>query len=311
MFKESYNNKRYYTLDYFYKKKFGCKVFKVSLNAGFSCPNKDGTLSKTGCIYCSKTGSGENGGNVKDDLITQFYNIKNVISKKWPNSKQIAYFQANSNTYGSVDELKSKYEQFLNIEDVVGINISTRSDCISNEVLNYLDELNKKTYLTIELGLQSIHKKTTTLINRCHSLENFTEMVKKLRDRNIDVVVHIINGLPFETNEMMIETAKYLNDLDIQGVKIHMLHIIKDTLLHKLYNETKFHVLTKEEYASIVCEQIEILKDNIVINRVTSDPVIEDLVEPSWLIKKFQVLNEVDKLLAKKDSFQGKFYNKK
>lgn len=311
MFKESYNNKRYYTLDYFYKKKYGSKVFKVSLNAGFSCPNKDGSLSSEGCIYCSKTGSGENGGNINEDLLTQFENIKNIMSKKWPNSKQIAYFQANTNTYGTVDELKSKYEQFLNIEDVVGINISTRSDCISDDVLDYLEELNSKTDLTIELGLQSIHEKTTTLINRCHSLDNFTSMVKKLRDRNIDVVVHIINGLPFESEEMMLETAKYLNDLDINGIKIHMLHIIKDTKLHQLYNETKFHILSKEEYANIVCKQIEVLKDNIVINRVTSDPVIEDLIEPTWLVKKFQVLNEVDKILAKNDSYQGKFYKEK
>lgn len=310
MFKESYNNKRYYTLDHYYKKRFGVKVFKVSLNGGFSCPNKDGKLSTKGCIYCSKTGSGEHGGDKRDDLITQFNKVKSVLEKKWPNSKQIAYFQANTNTYAPVEELKKKYELFLNMPDVVGINIATRSDCISDDVLDYLEELNSKTYLTIELGLQSIHKETSILINRCHTLENFTNMVKKLRERNIDVVVHIINGLPFESEEMMVDTAKYLSNLDIQGLKIHMLHIIKNTALHDLYEKEKFHILSLEEYASITCKQIEVLKDDIVINRVTSDPDLDNLVEPNWLVKKFCVMNEIDKLLVKEDSYQGKYYKK-
>lgn len=305
MFKYSNSNKRYHTLDYFYKTKFNSKVFKVSLNAGFSCPNLDGTLSNKGCIYCSNSGSGEFAGNVNDDLVTQFNNVKDMISHKWPNSKYIAYFQAHTNTYAPVTTLKEKYESVLNLNNVIGLSIATRPDAISDDCLDYLEELNKRTFLTVELGLQTIHEKTSILINRCHTLECFKNCVNKLRKRNINVVVHIINGLPYETKEMMIGTVKYLNNLDIQGVKIHMLHIIKGTNLEKLYKETNFHVLTKDEYVDIVCDQLEYLREEIVINRITGDPKIDDLVEPFWLVKKFDVLNSIDKEMVRRNSYQG------
>ena len=299
-------NKRYHTLDYFYKHKFNSKVFKVSLNAGFSCPNMDGTGGHNGCIYCSKIGSGEYAGNINEDIITQFDSVKKIMLKKWPNSKYIGYFQARTNTYAPVNILKEKYESILNLDNVVGLSIATRPDSISDECLTYLEELNKKTYLTIELGLQTIHETTSKLINRCHTLECFENMVKKLRSKNINVVVHIINGLPYETKDMMLETVKYLNKLDIQGIKIHMLHILKDTPLAILYNKNPFHVLTKEEYVDIVCDQLELLRPEIVINRITGDPKVDDLIAPGWLIKKFGVLNEIDKELVKRDSYQGK-----
>ena len=305
MFKYSNSNKRYHTLDYFYKTKFNSKVFKVSLNAGFSCPNLDGTLSNKGCIYCSNSGSGEFAGNVNDDLVTQFNNVKDMISHKWPNSKYIAYFQAHTNTYAPVTTLKEKYESVLNLNNVIGLSIATRPDAISDDCLDYLEELNKRTFLTVELGLQTIHEKTSILINRCHTLECFKNCVNKLRKRNINVVVHIINGLPYETKEMMIGTVKYLNNLDIQGVKIHMLHIIKETNLEKLYKETNFHVLTKDEYVDIVCDQLEYLREEIVINRITGDPKIDDLIEPFWLVKKFDVLNSIDKEMVRRNSYQG------
>lgn len=304
-FKYSNSNKRYHTLDYFYKNKFNSKVFKVSLNAGFSCPNIDGTVGYGGCIYCSSSGSGDYAGNPNDNLVKQFNTVKEIIHKKWPEAKYIGYFQAHTNTYAPVNVLKEKYETILKIPNVVGLNIATRADAISDECLDYLTELSKKTYLTIELGLQTIHESTTKLINRCHTLECFEKMVKKLRDRNINVVVHIINGLPYETKKMMIETAKYLNKLDIQGIKIHMLHILKGTKLAKIYNEKPFHVLTKEEYIDIVCDQLEYINENIVINRITGDPSIDDLIEPNWLVKKFCVLNDIDKEMVKRDSYQG------
>lgn len=304
-FKYSNSNKRYHTLDYFYKNKFNSKVFKVSLNAGFSCPNIDGTVGYGGCIYCSSSGSGDYAGNPNDNLVNQFNTVKEIIHKKWPEAKYIGYFQAHTNTYAPVNVLKEKYEIILKLPNVVGLNIATRADAISDECLDYLTELNKKTYLTIELGLQTIHESTTKLINRCHTLECFEKMVKKLRDRNINVVVHIINGLPYETKEMMIETAKYLNKLDIQGIKIHMLHILKGTKLAKIYNEKPFHVLTKEEYIDIVCDQLEYINENIVINRITGDPSIDDLIEPNWLVKKFCVLNDIDKEMVKRDTYQG------
>ncbi len=306
MFKYSDSNKRYHTLDYFYRHKFNSKVFKISLNAGFSCPNIDGKVGTKGCIYCSSLGSGEYAGDVNENLVTQFNNIKEMMHKKWPEGKYIGYFQAHTNTYAPTNILKQKYEIILNQENVIGLSIATRCDTISNECLDYLTELNKKTYLTIELGLQTINEKTSILINRCHTLKCFEDMVKKLRNRNINVVVHIINGLPYETKEMMLETVKYLNTLDITGIKIHMLHILKNTALEKLYYKKPFHILTKEEYVDIVCDQLELLRPEIVINRITGDPKVDDLVEPNWLIKKFGVLNDIDKELVRRDSYQGK-----
>ncbi len=300
------NNKRYQTLDYFYKNKFGKKVCKISLNAGFTCPNKDGTKGYGGCIYCSKLGSGDFAGNKEKDLITQFNEVKEIMKKKWPDALYIGYFQANTNTYAKTEVLKQKYEPILELENVIGLNIATRPDAITEDCLDYLEELSTRTYLTVELGLQTIHEKTTKLINRGHDLECFTNMVKELRKRNINVVVHIINGLPYETKEMMLETVEYLNKLDIQGIKIHMLHIIKDTRLANLYNQEKFHILTKEEYIDIVIEQLERLRPEIIINRITGDPVKEDLIEPTWLLKKFCVLNDIDKEMVKRNSYQGK-----
>ena len=304
-FKYSDSNKRYHTLDYFYKQKFNSKVFKVSLNAGFSCPNKDGTVGYGGCIYCSKSGSGDYAGDKQKSLTEQFNEIKEIMHKKWPNAKYIGYFQANTNTYAPLNELKEKYEEVLSQENILGLNIATRPDSISNDCYDYLEELSKRTYLTIELGLQTIHEKTSKLINRCHTLESFENCVKNLRKRNINVVVHIINGLPYETKEMMLDTVKYLNTLDIQGIKIHMLHIVKDTALELLFKKENFHVLTKEEYVNIVCDQLELLKGEIVINRITGDPKADELIEPNWLIKKFGVLNEIDKEMSRRNSYQG------
>lgn len=311
-FKYSNTNKRYHTLDYYYKNRFNQKVFKVSLNAGFSCPNIDGTKGYGGCIYCSKIGSGEFAGNKEDDIVKQFNEIKNMMLKKWPNAKYIGYFQARTNTYAPVEKLKSLYEKILDQENVIGLNIATRPDAISKECLDYLNELNKKTYLTIELGLQTTNEITSKLINRCHSLKCFEDMVKDLRKRNIDVVVHIINGLPYETKNDMLNTVKYLNNLDIQGIKIHMLSILKDTPLEKLYKKEKFHILTKEEYIDIVIDQLELLRPEIVIHRITGDPKIDDLIEPFWLTKKFCVLNDIDKEMVKRNTYQGKLIaNKK
>ena len=303
-FKYSDSNKRYHTLDYFYKHKFDSKVFKVSLDAGFSCPNIDGTKGIGGCIYCSN-GSGEFAGDKNKPLTEQFNDIKEMLLKKWPNSKYIAYFQANTNTYAPLDVLKEKYESVINLDNVIGLSIATRPDSIEEDVYDYLEELSKKTYLTVELGLQTIHDETSKFINRCHTLDCFEECVKKLRERNINVVVHIINGLPYETKEMMLETVKYLNNLDIQGIKIHMLSIVKDTKLNLIYKEKPFHVLTKEEYIDIVVEQLEHLREEIVINRITGDPKKEDLIKPDWLVKKFCVLNDIDKEMVKRDIYQG------
>ena len=305
MFKYTLDNKRYHTLNYYYKKKYGIKVFKLSLNAGFTCPNIDGTKGYGGCIYCSKTGSGEFGGDIHKSLTEQVSDMKKIVNKKNIPCKYIGYFQARTNTYAPVDVLKKKYEEVLKCDDIIGLNIATRCDAISPECLEYLDSLNKKTDLTIELGLQTIHEKTSKLINRCHDLEEFDAMVKKLRKRNINVVVHIINGLPYENEEMMLDTVRHLNELDIQGIKIHMLNIIKDTEMAKLYEKEKFHILSKDEYIDIVIKQLEILKPEIVVNRITSDPDKEELIEPIWLTKKCQLLNDIDKEMKKRNTYQG------
>ena len=280
-------------------------MFKVSLNGGFSCPNLDGKVGFGGCIYCSKSGSGEFGGDKDKSLTEQFYEMKEVVNKKHIPCKYIGYFQARTNTYADVETLKAKYEEILAIPDVIGLNIATRCDAISDECLEYLTELNKRTLLTIELGLQTIHEKTSKLINRCHTLEQFDSMVRKLRERHINVVVHIINGLPYETEEMMLDTIRHINTLDVQGIKIHMLHIIKDTGMANLYLKEKFHVLTKDEYIDIVIKQLEILDPKIIVNRITSDPDKDTLLEPTWLIEKCQLLNDIDKEMKRRDTYQG------
>ena len=306
MFKYTLDNKRYYTLNYYNQMKYGSKVMKISLNAGFTCPNIDGTKGTGGCIFCL----GGSNKNHEKDLVKQFYEVKDIMEKKWPDAKYIGYFQANTNTYAPLKELKEKYESILALPNVVGLNIATRPDSISDEVLDYLEELSHRTNLVIELGLQTINDNTAKIINRRSTLKEFDDCLDRLNKRNIDVVVHIINGLPYETKEDMINTVKYLSNKKILGIKIHMLHILKGTKLYELYEKEHFHILTKEEYVDIVCEQLEYLREDIVINRITGDPDVEDLIEPNWLVKKFGVLNEIDKEMVKRDIYQGDKYKR-
>jgi hypothetical protein len=304
-FKYSNSNKRYYTLDYYYKNKYGCKISKISLNMGLTCPNKDGSKGVGGCVYCSKMGSGEYAGSINKSLKEQFEEVKNIMLHKWSESKFIAYFQANTNTYGPLDKLVSAWNEVLTYDNVVGINISTRPDSISKECFEELDKLNKKTDLVVELGLQTVHDRTSKLINRCHTLKEFDDCLEELNKRNIKVLVHIINGLPGESKEDMLETVKYLSNKNIWGIKIHMLNVLKDTKLYEMYKEEPFHILTKEEYVDIVCDELELLREDIVINRLTADGKLDDLIEPKWIIKKVCVLNDIDKEMARRNSYQG------
>lgn len=296
------NGKHYYTLDKFYKEKFGCKVFKVSLDAGFTCPNKNGKKGYGGCIFCSSTPFI---GDSQKDLKTQFECVKEMLHKKWPNAKYIVYLEANSNTYASVDELKDVYEPLIKMDNVVGLNIGTRCDCLSDEILEYLEDLNSRTHLTVELGLQSSFNSTLELLNRHHTKEEFTYAVNKLKSRNINVVVHIINGLPYETKEMMLSTIKYVNSLHIDGIKIHMLYIEEGTKLASMYKQKPFEILTKDEYIEITVSQLELLDKNVVIHRITGDPNKNKLITPIWLVKKFVVLNDIDKYMRSKNIYQG------
>ncbi len=299
------DNKRYHTWNYYLRNTFGEKIFKVSINAGFTCPNIDGKVAYGGCTYCSKEGSGDFAGNPKDDLIKQFKEIKEMMLKKWPNAKYIGYFQAYTNTYAPLDVLKEKYETILDQEDVVGLSISTRPDCLEDDVVEYLSELNERTNLWVELGLQTIHDSTSKIINRGHDYKTFLEGVEKLKAKNIKIVVHIINGLPGEDYNMMMETAKAVADLNVHGIKIHLLHVIKDTPMARMLEKNMMTLMTQEEYVNLVCDQLEILPPEMIIHRLTGDGKKEDLVGPLWSLKKWEVLNAIDDTLKSRDTYQG------
>ena len=300
-FKHSSDNKRYYTLNYFYRTKFGQKVFKVPLDAHFSCPNK---VNGNGCIYCSE-GSKANITDSKLSIEEQFINNIKILEKKWPNSLYIPYFQSGTNTYAPLKILKPLFEKLLDYPKVVGLAIATRPDAINEELIDYFKELSQKTFLTIELGLQSSNNKTLEFIKRGHNVDCFIESVKMLKEKNIFTVAHIINGLPYETEEDMLKTAEFLNNLAIDGVKIHMLYISKGTELANIYEKEKFPILSKEEYIDITLKQLELLNENIVIERITGDPIKEELIEPKWLLKKFCILNDIDKEMKRRNTYQG------
>lgn len=304
-----WGDKRYNSLNWFLKGKFGQKVYKISLDGGFSCPNRDGTLSKEGCIFCSPRGSGDFAGERCLSIEEQFKQVKGVMSKKWKEGGLIAYFQAYTNTYGEVRVLREKYEEALRQEGVVGLAIATRPDCLPELVLDLLQELSQKTFLWVELGLQTIKPQTALLINRGYTLDVFEEALAKLKKRNIAVVVHTIFGLPGETKEDMLSTINYLSHENIDGIKFHLLHLMKGTPLEKYYDETKFSFLTLEEYVNIVVEAITMLPKDVVIHRLTGDSPRDLLIGPMWSLKKWEVLNSIDDTLKKEDKFQGLYYS--
>ena len=311
-FKYAFDNKRYHTWNYYLRSNFGEKVFKVSINAGFSCPNIDGTVAYGGCTYCSKQGSGDFAGNPNDNLIKQFEDIKEMMHKKWHNAKYIGYFQAFTNTHAPVSVLKEKYETILNLDDVIGLSISTRPDCLPDDVLEYLSELNKKTNLWVELGLQTIHDETSKIINRGHDYNTFLEGVEKLKKHNIKTVVHIINGLPGEDYNMMMETAKAVADLGVHGIKIHLLHVLKETPMENMLKKGMFNLMEKDAYINLVCDQLEIIPPEMVVHRLTGDGKRDEIVGPMWSLKKWEVLNAIDDTMRERDSYQGiKYCNKK
>lgn len=305
-FRYSNTNKRYHTFTYFLEQKFGRKVAKISLDAGFTCPNIDGSKGVGGCIYCSARGSGDFAGDQSLSLREQFEQVRQVMNQKWPDAVYIPYFQAHTNTYAPLEVLKEKFEEALSFPDVMGLAIATRADCITDEIADYLGELAQRTYLEVELGLQSVHDVTGERINRCHSYADFLEGYQKLADRGINICVHIIDGLPGEDREMMLETARRLSHLHLHSIKIHLLHVLKGTVMEQQLAEGQFRLLTREEYVGIVCDQLELLPPQMVIQRVTGDGERESLVGPEWSLKKLCVMNEIDKELVRRNSFQGK-----
>lgn len=303
------SEKRYVTLNEHLRERFGEKVFKVSLDAGFTCPNRDGTLGRNGCIYCSERGSGDFAGRQELSIHDQFSEVKERMKKKWPMAKYLAYFQAFTNTYAPIERLRELYEGSLKEEGVVGLSISTRPDCLSDEVINYLDELNQRTYLWVELGLQSIHDRTLEFIGRGHDYEQFLRGLERLHSRGIRVCAHIILGLPGESKEEMMETALAAADLPLQGLKIHLLHVLKGTPLAAFYEAHPFDLMTKEDYVSLVVDILEILPPQMIIHRLTGDGPPDDLIGPLWSRKKWEVLNAIDAKLMERDTWQGKKAN--
>ncbi len=305
LFEYTLDNKRYHTWNYYLTKRFGTKVFKVSLNGGFTCPNIDGTKGRGGCIYCSGEGSGDFAGNPSDSVSEQFEKVKEKLHQKWKNAKYIPYFQAHTNTYAPVSVLREKFEPVLEKEGVVGLSIATRADTLPDDVCDYLQELSKRTWLTVELGLQTVFDETGRLINRCHTYEEFLKGYKKLADRGIDICVHLIIGLPGETKEMMLHSVREVAKLKPFAVKLHLLHILKRTKLEKMYENNEFKTLTREEYVDIIVDALEILPKETVIQRLTGDGGRDELVAPLWSLKKFCVLNEIDKEMVRRNTYQG------
>lgn len=304
-----WGDKRYNSLNNFLREKFGQKVFKISLDGGFSCPNRDGKVSKGGCIFCSARGSGDYAGERLLPISEQFDNVKEMMSKKWKEGKYIAYFQAYTNTYAPVNELREKYEQALKKEGVVALAIATRPDCLDDEVLDLLEEINKNIYTWVELGLQTIHEGTAQLINRGYKLEVFDQAVKKLKDRGIDTVVHTIFGLPGENKEQMLETVEHVSKSGAKGIKFHLLHLMKNTKLEKIYEEGNLEFLSQEDYVSLICKAICMLPPEMVVHRLTGDAPRDLLIGPMWSLKKWEVLNDIDKTMEDNGYYQGLYFS--
>ena len=305
------SQKKYYTLDFYLKETYNSKVFKVALNADFTCPNRDGTISHLGCFYCSEAGSGDFAGNKEDTLQTQFETVKDMIHHKWPNAKYIAYFQANTNTYAPIDTLRSLFYNAISLDsNIVALSIATRPDCLNAAVLDLLAELSLKTDVWVELGLQTIHPTTQKSLNLGYTTEDFANATNALAQRNIKVIAHIINGLPGETFEMMQETINFLNKLPISGLKIHSLYIQRNTILAKIYEKNPFKLLTLEEYTNIVVTQLKHLRPDIVLHRINGDAPGAELIAPEWTRKKLVIMNEIDKVLNQHSYYQGMEYEK-
>lgn len=305
-----WREKRFHTWNYEMHEQFQDKVFKVMLDAGFTCPNRDGSIAKGGCTFCSARGSGDFAGRRRDDLVTQFNTIRDRQHLKWPNAKYIGYFQAYTNTYAPVEELREYYEVILQQPGVVGLSIATRPDCLPDDVLDYLEELNERTYLWLEMGLQTVHESTSELINRAHDTECYLEAVEKLRKRNIRVCAHIIYGLPQESHEMMLETGRTVSQMDVQGIKIHLLHLMRKTPMVKQYEAGLLRFLEQDEYVKLIVDTLEFLPPEMIVHRLTGDAPRDLLIGPTWSLNKWEVLNAIDAELKNRDTWQGKFWRK-
>ncbi|PKM77925.1 MAG: TIGR01212 family radical SAM protein [Firmicutes bacterium HGW-Firmicutes-15] len=304
-----WGDKRYHSLNCHLREKYGEKVSKISLDAGFSCPNRDGSLARNGCSFCSDRGSGDFVAAPQESLPEQFRQGQEIMRKKWPGQKYIAHLQAFTNTYAPVETLRKTYYIALEQPGVVGLAISTRPDCLSEEVLDLLTDINQATYLWVELGLQTIHKRSSHMLNMHYDYDDFIKALNGLQLRKIETCAHIILGLPGEEEEDMLETAQALSSLPIQGLKIHLLHLMKNTPLADIYAHQPFALLSQENYVNLVVDILEILPPQMVIHRLTGDSPKDLIIGPTWSLRKRLVLNAIDSELILRNSWQGKYYS--
>lgn len=305
-FPYSNDNKRYYTMNYYLKHTYHKKVAKVPLNAGFTCPNRDGSKAYGGCSFCSAMGSGDSILAFSEDLKKQYQIGLERMQKKWPDCLGIAYFQSFSNTYAPLKDLKRIYDPFFDDPELIGVAIATRADCLNEETIDYLNKQSAKKDVWIELGLQSIHAKTMDHLNRQHTTEEVWKTILQLKKTNIHTCIHIMNSLPHEKEEDMLETVRQIAYYHPDAIKIHMLHLLKGTRLAQEYEQNPFHLMSLEEYVDLVVKQLELLPQDIIIERLTGDGLADDLIEPLWTIKKTIVLNEIDKRMVKLNTYQGR-----
>ena len=303
-----WNEKRYHSLDYFLKNKYGHKLYRLALDGGMTCPNRDGRLGTGGCIFCSAGGSGDFAASRNLSITQQIEHEIDRMQKKSSCPGYIAYFQAFSNTYAPISHLRECYLQALNHPKVSILSVATRPDCLGNEVLDLLEECNKIKPVWVELGLQTIHPHSARFIRRGFELNVFEEALSNLRARNIDVIVHVILGLPTETRNEMLQTIEYLSRQDIQGIKLHLLHVLEHTDLATLYKHEPFPMFTLDEYADFICNCVELLPPHIVIHRLTGDGAKKDLIAPLWSGDKKRVLNTINQRFSKRDTYQGRLF---
>lgn len=301
--------KRYNTLNDYYREIFGEKIFKVPIDAGFDCPNRDGTVAHGGCTFCTVSGSGDAIVAPDAPIRDQFYKEIDFMHRKWPEVKKyLVYFQNFTNTHDTVDVIRERYEQAINEPGVVGINIGTRPDCLPDETIAYIAELSERMHVTVELGLQTTYDETSKIINRAHTYDLYVKTVKRLRELapKVEIVSHLINGLPGETYEMMVKNVRRcVTDNEIDGIKLHLLHLMTSTKMQRDYHEGRLKLLSMDEYVNIICDQLEIIPKNIVIHRITGDAPRDMLIGPMWSLKKWEVLNAIDKEMERRGSYQG------
>ena len=305
------NNDKFYKLNNFLKENFKEKIYKVSLDGGFTCPNRDGKISNKGCLFCSDKGSGEFAGDRCKTITAQIDEQIDFMKDKIGSSKVIAYFQNFTNTYGDIEYLRKIYYEALNREKVIGIAIATRPDCLSDDVINLLDEINKKYFLWVELGLQTANDNIGKIINRGYDTKVYIDSCKILSEKNIKFVTHMIVGLPNEEKKDLYDTIDLINSVKSWGIKIHLLYILKNSKLLNYYQQNPFKIYEKDEYENTVIELLERLSPSIVVHRLTGDAKKDELFEPLWSLNKRGILNSIEKKLKSSKSYQGKFFNEK